>query len=116
MISVNFSNIICFIISTIPVNNYVASSVVNGVRGNDADQYKGKVIKIVTSGIPPQSRHGTDMSKVDKMILCLRNPKHIAVSQVDLLNTQRGNKIIEFLRDEGLEGIKTEHFLSGAQC
>lgn len=72
-----------------PIGFYeIPGIVIRGVRGRVADKYLGKAIKIVTSGLPRRSQmgmgFGTDMEKVDKIILCLRNPKHIAISQQDL--------------------------------
>jgi len=73
-----------------PVGFYETEFVSSGVRGVEAERFKGKVMKIVTSGIA--IRHGnhgtagTDKKLIDKMILCVRNPKNIAVSQKNLIN------------------------------
>lgn len=74
-----------------PIGFYeIPGIVVRGVRGRVAEKYKGKAIKIVTSGLPLRSQggvsFGTDMEQVGKIILCLRNPKHIAISQQDLIS------------------------------
>ena len=52
-------------------------------------KFGGKAVKIITSGIWPRVLGdgrviGTPTSVVDKYILCLRDPKHISISQQDL--------------------------------
>ena len=63
-------------------------AVVRGLTSMEED-YKGKAIKIITRGLyrralPNGRVVGTDPSLVDKVILCIRNPRHIALSQRDL--------------------------------
>ena len=53
------------------------------------DDWKGKGIKIITNGVyhremPNGHMVGTPSEHIDKIIFCLRDPKHIAVSQKDL--------------------------------
>jgi len=73
-----------------PIGFYETEFVSSGVRGVDAERFKGKVMKIITSGIPvhhgPRGMHGTDKKLIDKIILCVRNPKNIAVSQKNLVD------------------------------
>jgi len=53
------------------------------------DEWQGKAIKIITNGVyqremPNGHLVGTPNKNIDKIVFCLRNPKHIAVSQKDL--------------------------------
>ncbi len=62
--------------------------VVQGIR-HMRDEYKGKVIKIITNGVyeretPNGQIIGTPSKYIDKMVMCLRDPRHIAISQKDL--------------------------------
>jgi hypothetical protein len=61
--------------------------VIHGTR--DISPWKGKAIKVVTSGIWPRTEPngmelGTPTELVDKYIFCTRHPRQIAVSQKDL--------------------------------
>jgi len=73
-----------------PIGFYETEFVSSGVRGIEAVPYKGTVMKIITSGIPenigPHGIHGTSKELINKVILCLRNPKNIAVSQKNLID------------------------------
>lgn len=65
----------------------VPGVVIRGTR--DIEPYKGKAVKIITSGIWPRTARngmefGTPPSLVDKYIFCVRNPRQIAISQKDL--------------------------------
>jgi hypothetical protein len=65
----------------------VPGVVINGTR--DITPFKGKAIKIVTSGIWPRELDngmelGTPPELVDKYIFCVRHPLQIAQSQQDL--------------------------------
>jgi hypothetical protein len=67
----------------------VPGVVLEGTR--NLERFKGKVLKIVSSGAYPQ-RNGTPRAAgtppefVDKFILCVRDPLHIAVSQTGLFS------------------------------
>jgi len=73
-----------------PLGFYETEFVSTGVRGVEAEKYKGKVMKIITSGIPehisPRGMVGTSKKLINKIILCVRNPKNISVSQKNLIN------------------------------
>jgi len=76
-----------------PLGYYEIGGVVSrGISGYLAKLYLGKVVKIITSAIPHYETpngmsSGTDKELIGKMILCLRDPKHIAVSQQDLTSS-----------------------------
>lgn len=62
--------------------------VMQGMRDLE-DKNKGKVVKIITNGVyereaPNGHMLGTPAKHIDKIIMCLRDPRHIAVSQKDL--------------------------------
>jgi len=66
----------------------VSGVVMQGVR-HARDDLKGKALKIITHGLyerqAPNGRWiGTPAALIDKVILCVRNPEHIGVSQKDL--------------------------------
>lgn len=58
----------------------VPGIVARGMRGPLIKEFMGKALKVITQGIP-----NTDMRKVYKVILCIRNPKNVAVSQKQLM-------------------------------
>ena len=58
----------------------IGGVVSRGISGPTMSDYFGKALKIITNGI-----QRTDMRHVCKMILCIRNPKNIAVSQKKLV-------------------------------
>jgi len=67
----------------------VPGVVMRGIRGRDATEYYGKALKIITSAMvdrqaPNGGFIGTDKNAIGKVILCLRDPKHIAISQKSL--------------------------------
>jgi len=66
----------------------VSGVVMQGVR-HAREEFKGKAIKIVTHGLYERIGQygrwiGTPPGLIDKIIMCVRNPEHIGVSQKDL--------------------------------
>jgi len=67
----------------------VPGIVMKGLHGDEVDEFYGKIVKIIGSAIPERMAPsgiitGTEKKIIDKIILCIRNPKHIALSQVDI--------------------------------
>ena len=72
-----------------PRGFYELPGIVMGGLRHMRDDLKGKAIKVVTNGLyerelPNGRAAGTPLALVDKVIFCLRDPRHIAVSQKDL--------------------------------
>lgn len=64
--------------------------VINGIKKENINNFIGKTVKIIVTGLPK-----TDISTVGKIILCLRDPREIAVSQKNLtsgLSVANGDK------------------------
>ena len=66
----------------------VSGVVMQGIR-HARDDFKGKALKIITNGLYERQAAGgrwvgTPLGLIDKIILCVRNPEHIGVSQQDL--------------------------------
>jgi len=66
----------------------VSGVVMQGVR-HARDDFKGKALKIITHGLYERQAaggrwQGTPLGLIGKIILCVRNPEHIGVSQKDL--------------------------------
>ncbi len=66
----------------------ISGVVMQGVR-HARDDFKGKALKIITHGLyerqgPGGRWIGTPLGLIDKIIMCVRNPEHIGVSQKDL--------------------------------
>ena len=66
----------------------VSGVVMQGVR-HARDDFKGKAVKIITHGLYERQEAngrwvGTPAALIGKIILCVRNPEHIGVSQKDL--------------------------------
>jgi hypothetical protein len=73
----------------------VPGVVIRGTRNQE--KFGGKILKVVSNGVYPQTGTplsiGTPPEIVDKYILCVRKPMHIAVSQMDLVSqTFAGSK------------------------
>ena len=72
-----------------PRGFYELPGIVMGGLRHMRDDLKGHAIKIVTNGLYEREQAngqvaGTPLELIDKIILCVRDPRHIAVSQKDL--------------------------------
>jgi hemerythrin superfamily protein len=84
--------------------------VMRGFR-NLPDQYKGHAIKIIVDGLYERENKnghlmGTPLKYIDKIILCLRDPRMTAVSQMDLYNGTDIVKVDEETGEEAWENLR----------
>lgn len=62
----------------------VGGVVMRGTR--DAETYGGTVLKVMSTGLGARRRGGTPVDAIDTMLLCIRDPRQVALSQTRLQN------------------------------
>jgi len=73
----------------------IPGTVMKGIKTEDLDKYKGKVIKIITPGMVKTLQSDEGKAALGKLIFCMRHPKEIAVSQRKLASA------VEVAGDDG---------------